>query len=86
MNPASRKGNNPELWEQFLAALDDRLQLGLLSYLQCIASYHFEEQALYIEPAGAKDLAYLSKPAVHQQLELLAKDILGVVEVKIKTP
>jgi hypothetical protein len=86
MNPASRKGNNPERWEKFLVVLDERLQLGLLSYLQSIASYHFEEETLYIEPSGAKDMSYLSRPAVLQQLELLAKDILDVKEVKIKTP
>jgi hypothetical protein len=84
MNASKSKGNNPELWEKFLDVLDEKLQLGLLDHLRKVASYHFEEDILYIEPGGAESERYFAKPAVHQQLEILAQDAVGVEKVKVK--
>jgi len=72
------------LWLKFLDALDEKLQLGLLNYLQRIAAYHFEEDVLYIEPGSAEDSDYLSRDSVLQHLQLLAQDAIKVERVKIK--
>lgn len=86
MNASSLKGNNPELWEKFLAELDDKLQLGLLDRLRRITAYHFENDILYLETSIAEDEQYLKKPAVAQQLILFAEEVTGVKEVKIGMP
>ena len=86
MVPTAKKGNNPEKWDTFLTALDEKLQLGLLKYLKNISSYHFEENILYVEPGSETDYNYLTKDAVLQQLRLMAQDILQVEDVKISTP
>lgn len=86
MVPTAKKGNNPEKWDKFLTALDEKLQLGLLKYLKNISSYHFEENILYIEPGSEVDRLYLTKDAVLQQLQLLAQDIVKVDGVKINLP
>lgn len=81
---SSAKGNKPELWQKFLDALDEKLQLGLLDQLKKIASYHFEEDILYIQPGSAEQEEYLKKDPVFHQLELLAQDAIGIDKVKIK--
>ncbi|NDC37529.1 MAG: hypothetical protein EBZ48_05705 [Proteobacteria bacterium] len=84
MNSSSKRGNDPERWEALLAALDDKLQLGLLEHLKRVNSYHFEENILYVECADVKDHTYLTKDPVLQQLKLLAEDSIKVESVKIK--
>jgi hypothetical protein len=84
MSSPQSKGNNPQLWQKFLDALDEKLQLGLLNYLQRISAYHFEEDILYIEPGSADDSEYLSRDSVLQHLQLLAQDAIKVERVKIK--
>jgi len=85
MNPSTKKGNNPELWDKLLSHLDDKLQFGLLDHLRRVTSYHFEEEILYIEPGSDEDTEYLTKDPVLQQLQLMAQDALKVVEkVKLK--
>lgn len=78
------KGNNPERWQKLLDALDEKLQLGLLDRLKKIASYHFEEDVLYLNPASAEDEAYLSRETHFHQLELFAQETIAVDRVKIK--
>lgn len=80
------KGNNPELWSKLLAALDEKLQLGLLDHMQRVSSYHFEEELLIIEPGSKEDAEYLSRDATRQQLELLAQDATGILRVKLRSP
>ena len=86
MHPSSKRGNNPERWEVLLADLDEKLQLGLLDRLRRVASYHFEEDILYIEPGDTKDLDYLSKEPFLQQFKLLAEDSIKVTAVRVKKP
>ncbi|WKZ56617.1 MAG: hypothetical protein QY326_07765 [Bdellovibrionota bacterium] len=84
MFPSTARGNNPERWEKFLTALDEKLQLGLLDYLKRVQSYHFEEDVLYIVPGNSEDQKYLQRDAVFQQLQILAQDTTGVMSVKVK--
>lgn len=77
-------GNCPERWREFLESLDEKLQLGLLTYLQRIATYHFEDDVLFLEPRDQSDYDYLCKDAVAQSLQVLANDAVGVEEVKIQ--
>jgi len=77
------KGNNPELWDKLLAALDEKLQLGLLDHLRRVVAYQFEEGILLIEPGNPQDRQYLTKDSVLQQLELLAQDAVKIEKVKI---
>lgn len=84
MNASSKRGNDPERWESLLAALDEKLQLGLLEHLKRVTSYHFEENILYIECGDLKDQSYLSKDPVLQQLKLLAEDSIKIESVKIR--
>lgn len=84
MFPSSARGNNPERWEKFLTALDEKLQLGLLDYLKRVQSYHFEEDVLFVVPGNADDLKYLQKDSVFQQLQILAQDATRVTTVKVK--
>ena len=70
MNASSSKGNRPELWESFLNALDDKLQLGLLGHMQKVRSYHFEEDILYIEAGSEADYEYLKEDSHFQQLQI----------------
>lgn len=86
MNASSKKGNNPELWEKLLQDLDDKLQLGLLNHLRRIASYHFEDNTLFIAPSSVEDKDYLSRSAVHQQLVVFASSATGVEKVVINEP
>lgn len=81
---AASSGNNPKAWEKFIDTLDERLQFGLLSRIKSSSSYHFEESTLYIEFNHQQDIDYLSKDAMKQQLNILAKDILGVEKVIIR--
>lgn len=83
MDSNPTKGNNPELWETLLKALDEKLQLGLLDRMRRVAHYHFEGDTLFIEPATEEEAAYLSKDSVFHHLELLAQDAVGVEKVKI---
>jgi hypothetical protein len=85
MSSSTSKGNNPERWQRFLDTLDEKLQLGLLNYLQRIASYHFEGDDLYIEPGSPDDAEYLRRDSVLQHLQLLAQDAIKVDRVKIRT-
>ena len=75
---AASNGNNPKAWEKFLETLDDRLQFGLLTQIKNAISYHFEEATLYLEFENQSAIDYLSKDAMNQQLQILAKDILCV--------
>lgn len=84
MSSSSTKGNNPEKWDKLLRELDEKLQLGLLDHMKRVATYHFEEDILYLEPANKDEEKYLLKDQVLHHLELLAQDILGVDKVKIK--
>jgi hypothetical protein len=70
----NNKGNNPELWNQLLTLLDDKLQLGLLDRLSRVASYHFEDQTLFIVPGLQSDHEYLAREAVQQQLSIYCKE------------
>lgn len=72
------------MWEKLLTELDEKLQLGLLDHLKRIASYHFEDDILFVEPGTAEDEKYLTKDSVLQQLELLAQVACKVDRVKIK--
>lgn len=83
---AASRGNNPKAWQTFLDTLDERLQFGLLSRIKNSSSYHFEESTLYIEFTQQQDIDYLSKDAMKQQLQILAKDILGVEKVIVRNP
>jgi hypothetical protein len=84
MGASSAKGNNAELWEKLLTELDEKLQLGLLDHLKRIASYHFEDDVLYVEPGTPEDEKYLTKDSALQQLQLLAQVACKVDRVKIK--
>ena len=83
---AASRGNNPKAWEKFLDTLDEKLQFGLLARIKNSTSYHFEESILYIEFNQQTDIDYLNKDAMKQQLQILAKDILGVEKVVVRTP
>lgn len=84
MNTSSAKGNNPELWQKVLDALDEKLQLGLLDRLRRAASYHIEDKTLFIQAGTDEDQAYLKKSSTLHQLELLAQDAISVTTVTIK--
>ncbi len=84
MNLTSTKGNDPERWQKLLAALDEKLQLGLLDYLSRITSYHFEADVLYIEPGSEADAEYLRREPVRLQLELFAQDSTKIQSIVIK--
>ena len=84
MTSSKDRGNNPELWQRLLDTLDDKLQLGLLDHLKRVASYHFEEDILYIEPGNPEDAQYLNRPGVFQQLQIYAKHSIKAERVKIK--
>lgn len=86
MNASATKGNSQELWEKFLNLLDEKLQLGLLEHMRRVSAYHIEDDVLYINPGSEEDLKYLSKDAVFQQLQILAKDTLKVDRVKLRKP
>lgn len=86
MNASSSKGNSPELWEKFLNALDEKLQLGLLGHMKRVTSYHFEEDILYIQPDNNADYQYLKEDSHFQQMEILAKATLDVDRVKLTQP
>ena len=78
------KGNNPELWNKLLEALDEKLQMALLDKVRRITSYHFEDGVLYVEAGTADDEEYLKKSSTFQQLQLFAQDATKVREVRIK--
>ena len=84
MGSNSSKGNNPERWQKLLDVLDEKLQLGLLDHMRKVESYHFEDNTLFISVASEDQLEYLSRPVVHQQLEVLAQDSAQVEKVQIK--
>lgn len=77
-------GNDPKRWERLLEYLDDKLQLGLLEQLRRVESYHFEGDTLFIVAGQADVLAYLQKPAVAQQLQILAETATGVTQVEAR--
>jgi hypothetical protein len=78
-------GNNPQLWSKFLDTLDERLQFGLLSHLKGCSSYHFEEATLFIEFEQQQEIDYFNKAATNQQLQILAKDILSIEKVIVRS-
>lgn len=80
------RGNDPPRWEKLLAALDEKLQLGLLDHLRRIPAYHFEEELLIIEPASDEEYVYWSRQTTMQQLELLARDAAAVEKIKLRKP
>lgn len=84
MSDGVAKGNNPKLWEKFLADLDEKLQLGLLDRLRRVQAYHFESEILFIEAGSADDETYLQKGSHFTQLCLLAQDSTGVTDVKFR--
>ena len=79
------KGNNPDRWNALLDSLDEKLQLGLLEYLRRVNVYHFEGNTLYLVPGSQEDRNYFSKPAVTQQLTLLAHDAVKVEKIELKS-
>ena len=83
---AASKGNNPELWSKLVEELDEKLQLGLLDHLQRAASYHFEDETLFLEPGSIEDHEYLSREPVFQQLVLYVQTATKFEKVKLKTP
>jgi hypothetical protein len=85
MSDGVAKGNNPTLWEKFLADLDEKLQLGLLDRLRRVHAYHFESDTLFLEAGSREDETYLQKGAHFTQLCLLAQDSTGVTEVKFRS-
>ncbi len=85
MDSSASRGNDPKRWEALLALLDEKLQLGLLGYISRVASYHFENELLFIEPGNEEDAAYLKRDAVLRQLELFAQEAAKIEKVKIKT-
>ena len=85
MSDGAAKGNNPTLWEKFLADLDEKLQLGLLDRLRRITAYHFESDILFLEAANPDDDTYLRKGVNFTQLELLAQDSTKVREVRLRS-
>ncbi len=84
MSDGAAKGNNPKLWEKFLADLDEKLQLGLLDRLRRVKAYHFESDTLFLEAGTPEDDAYLRKGVNFTQLELLAQDSTKVQVVKVR--
>ena len=74
------------MWEKFLNALDEKLQLGLLDQMQRVNSYHFEEDVLYVQPSSKADYDYLKEGSHFQQLEILAQATLQVDKVKLTEP
>ena len=84
MSDGAAKGNNPTLWEKFLADVDEKLQLGLLDRLRRVKAYHFESDTLFLEAGNSDDDAYLRKGATFTQLELLAQDSTKVRFVRIR--
>ena len=52
MSDGAAKGNNPVLWDKFLADLDEKLQLGLLDRMRRVQAYHFESDTLFLEPGS----------------------------------
>jgi hypothetical protein len=85
MSDGVAKGNNPTLWEKFLADLDEKLQLGLLDRLRRVHAYHFESETLFLEAGSPDDESYLQKGSHFTQLCLLAQDSTGVTEVKFRS-
>lgn len=85
MSDGVAKGNNPTLWEKFLADLDEKLQLGLLDRLRRVHAYHFESETLFLEAGSPDDETYLQKGSHFTQLCLLAQDSTGVTEVKFRS-
>jgi hypothetical protein len=80
------QGNDPVRWNKLLTALDEKLQMNLLSHVRKVAGYHFEgQELLYIEPATKEEEAFLKKEVVLQQLVLFAQEAVGVEQVKIRT-
>lgn len=67
-------------------SLDEKLQFGLLDHVRKVASYHFEERTLYLEPASAEEASYLNRSPILQQIQLIAQDIIGVEQVVVKNP
>jgi hypothetical protein len=84
MSDGAAKGNNPKLWEKFLADLDEKLQLGLLDRLRRVQAYHFESEILFLEAGSQDDENYLQKGSHFTQLCLLAQDSTGVTDVKFR--
>ena len=80
---SAKKGNNPQLWNELLEILDERLQLGLLEHLKRVKSYHFEDNSLFIEAPNEQDYEYLNREAVLQQLQTFAADICKVEKLII---
>lgn len=86
MHLSSKKGNNPEVWQKLLELLDERLQLGLMNYLERVASYHLEGGTLTLQAGNKLDLEYLSKDVIQQQLKILAQEICTIENIKVLPP
>jgi hypothetical protein len=82
MNTA--KGNNPDLWERLLQALDEKLQLGLLDHLRRVKAYHFESQTLLLDPGTQEIEDYLKREGILQTLKIFAQDSIRIEEVQVK--
>jgi hypothetical protein len=78
------KGNDPDRWQQLVNALDEKLQLNLLTKLEKCVAYHFEDDILFLEVATLEEEEHFKKDAVFQQLQLIAQDVLKVDKIKIK--
>lgn len=77
------QGNDAARFEALLKLLDEKLQLGLLTPLKRLKSYHFEGNLLFLDPATPADAEYLSKEAVQRQLAIYVNDACGVEGVAI---
>lgn len=84
MNEPLPKGNNPERWRRLLDSLDEKLQFGLLDQLKKVASYHFEEQSLYLGASTLAQAEYLKQAPVLQQIQLLAQDVVQIERVIVE--
>jgi len=84
MESSAQKGNDPKRWLELLTAIDNKMQLSLLAHLKRVTSYHFEDKVLFIEPQSGDDEKYLSHPETFQQLEILAKHVLGIERVQLR--
>jgi hypothetical protein len=75
-----------ERWNALLAALDDRLQLGLLDKLSRVEKYVIVDDALVLTVPLNDDRIYLSKDNVLTQLTVTALDFFPVQVVRIQAP
>lgn len=74
-----------QLWQSLLAALDEKLQLGLLNHLKRCDSYDIDHDTLFITPANEADEEYLQREETVQHLLLIAEDSIGSKAIVIRS-